>query len=166
MKNLLFIFSTIILMTTWSCSSTTTTNTTGPVLKMKVDGVDWTSESATGIFVAGSAAGNPDGITVNGSRVQDKFQLVLYKSAIGNYSILAGSSADLNTANLILNTSGVNKSYTVTALSTNKNARLNINWIRRGISYKTYEGVEIDFSGVLYHTSGDSVVISNGTLRY
>lgn len=183
-KTFLVLISTSILLGS-SCSKSDSTSTTGGStnkqyanLTMKIDGRTFTSDKGFGLYSENSASGTIIKSVAFGhnAAITDESIALQFGSEVNSgvthtFSKGSGTSTSLDQAIYKKpNTTTTSGSYLVSPLSSTNKCKFTYKIIRIFDNPASTLGksVEFDFSGVLYKSNNvnDSVVITDGTLRY
>lgn len=180
---LILISASLIMMN--SCSKSDSTSTTGgstnkqyATLIMKIDGRTFTSDKGFGLYSENTAGGTTIKSVAFGhnAAIADESIALQFGSEVNagvthTFSKGSGSSTSIDQAIYKKpNTTTTSGSYLVSPLSSTNKCKFTYKIIRIFDNPASTVGksVEFDFSGVLYKSSNanDSVVITDGTLRY
>lgn len=182
---LIFVSCTVLFVTSCSKSDTTTTTTSGggstnkqyATLTCKIDGRTFTSAQAFGLYAENSAGGTTIKSVSFGhnAATTDETLTLAYGSVVTvgqthTFSKGSSSSSPDQAAYRKANTSSSNEVYSASLLASTSKSRFTYKVVRIFDNPASVLGksVEFDFSGVFYklNNANDSVVITDGTLRY
>lgn len=183
-KTFLILIASSILLASCSKSDTPSTPTGGggsnsqlATLTCKIDGRTFTSTQAFGIYTENSSGGNIVKSVSFGhnAATSDETLTLVFGSMVTvgqthTFSKASSSSSPDHAAYRKANTPSSNEIYSASLLASSPKSRFTYKVIRIFDHPTSVLGkaVEYDFSGVLYklNNANDSVVITDGTLRY
>lgn len=163
-----------------SCSDSTpsVTSTQYATLKMKVDGRLYTSDKGFGLYAENASGGTIIKSVAFGhnAAIADESIALQFGSevTVGNTLTFGKGTAGAESLNQAIykkpNTTTSSNAYLVSPLSSTTKCRFTYKVVRifDNAASTVGKSVEFDFSGVLYkgNNANDSVVITEGTLRY